>query len=1035
MASINILRVVRDLGFARRFQAGTPCSSRQRRRRTAPQGLSLANERLEVRCLLTATVDSAAMPPDMSMADEPASQVMAMDGGLIVNATALAADEVTWGYGLTDPGQPSAWDITGMPLGEFHTRLNFVKRATVDPLLAPGNPDFWHAHDFFVNPSVNENSTLTSLMEAGASDAAPASNLSVYWVPSLFNETTGSYVDPLDSSIAYYSVQKPLEPSKIEAMPAGLSIIAGNAMPSERQSTGVVFWNYIGTSTQYDHIPQGDEWQDLPLQAVVMFPQFWDGESLTGRNFKDHMAYDRGGDGGPSSHPYLLPELQLQIHYGRIPRDANLVLTSDSMTADRPGYAPGWSMHADFIHTPWPEVDAAGNLYDGFERRVNDALRWPTVAGVDGNAARPNPNGLQQPFTPAPIVLDPILPGSGQPATPPDQPDPPPSGDPAMGPDPAEPTPPPPSLPPRDLPVATPGGPDLKLAWPTPDVVMLTGVEVGIHGTVTDADGVASLRLALRHESGSYWRPDGSFGDIAWHNGSIVASDGHWRLMFAPAAPGTYSLLVAATDGNGNVSIAETRFDVIGDTLVPPPAGGPALPPADVPVGENPPVTDAPPAVPSDPPAAQLTVADREFWESTRGIGFSVGSLGSLPDQTRLESSLQKVVDLGFTMIRTWGTGDYTGRILEAIDRLRLPLKVQVGVYITADAEADELIEHALEVIAAHREHVLAVSLGNEQLADWNSSDLSVDDLLRQVAFFRQRSDLPLTYNFSGETFRSWSSFWPQDGSRLLEAIDYINVHSYAGFFDNRFNPTWTPDRQLAVLQQDEAALAAVLADLGMAEKPLVLGETGWQAAGYDARVTNPQNMQAYYEAVTRYVYGPAARFDSMFYFNLTDEAWKGGDDRWGLFAEGTATAIGATKFALETVPEILAEITPPPAPGLGLEVVATTTDVSLLVEQTTGLAFLQDAGGDPIAIRRADGYWNGDVPLSRGGATLRAAARDDLGRLRVLDVGEWGAFAWILDETGLFIGEEGPGDTSLQAKETLFQLDLDGDGIVGPAA
>ena len=48
--------------------------------------------------------------------------------------TPTSSDSVTWGMGLTDPGQPSAWDITGMPLGEFHSRLNFVKRATVDPL-------------------------------------------------------------------------------------------------------------------------------------------------------------------------------------------------------------------------------------------------------------------------------------------------------------------------------------------------------------------------------------------------------------------------------------------------------------------------------------------------------------------------------------------------------------------------------------------------------------------------------------------------------------------------------------------------------------------------------------------------------------------------------------------------------------------------------------------------------------------------------------------------------------------------------------
>jgi hypothetical protein len=69
---------------------------------------------------------------------------------------------------------------------------------------------------------------------------------------------------------------------------------------------------------------------------------------------------------------------------------------------------------------------------------------------------------------------------------------------------------------------------------------------------------------------------------------------------------------------------------------------------------------------------------------------------------------------------------------------------------------------------------------------------------------------------------------------------------------------------------------------------------------------------------------------------------------------------------------------------------------------------------------------------LFAGQATLVAAARDDLGRIRVLDVSEWGAFAWILDENGLFQAEEGPTDSTLSSKEVLFQIDLDGDGVVG---
>ena len=440
-------------------------SGRYNRHRGTVALSSLGTEQLEQRMLLSVTSGSEFLGTEiLHAASMPASMEisMQMTDQVVSPLPAGSAVPITWGQGLSDSEQPSAWDITGMPLGEFHSRLNFVKRDTIDPLLAPGNPDFWHAHDFFVNPSVHENSTLESLMQAGASAAAPANNLSVYWVPSLLNTTSNEFVTPRDSSIAYYAVQKPLEPSKIVDMPAGLSIIAGSALPTERQSTAVMFWNYIGTSTQFDHIPQGEEWQDLPLQAVVMFPQFWDGTSLTGTNFKDHMAYDRGGDGGPSSHPYLLPELQLQIHYGRIPQDATLVLSSDSMTADHPDYAPGWSMHADFIHTPWPEQDAEGNLYDGFVRRVNDNLRWPTVAGTDGNAARPNPMGLEQPFTPAPIVLGATLPGiNSQPES--DQP----QADvprelPIMGPHYPGMRPPRPPLPPRPLLALQPRNPSLE---------------------------------------------------------------------------------------------------------------------------------------------------------------------------------------------------------------------------------------------------------------------------------------------------------------------------------------------------------------------------------------------------------------------------------------------------------------------------------------------------------------------------------------------------------------------------------------------
>ena len=319
-------------------------------------------------------------------------------------------EEVTYGFGLLEPGGPDAYATTGFDQGEFVSNINFSHRATADPLVDPGNPNFWHAHDFFVNPSTDAYSTIESLMAVDGSSALPANNESVYWAPSMINQTTGEYVTPLDSSIAYYRIARPFDPAKLEAMPTGLSVIAGAAMPSARQSIGIVAWNYIGSSERYDHLPIGDEWQDLPLQALIYFPTFWDGENLDSTNHKSHMAYADAA-GGPSTHPYLLPQLELQIHYGRVPQDAQLILTSDFMTQDHPDYAPGWSLHADHIHLPWPEYDDDGNLYDGFERRVTDSMRFPIFAGTDGNSVRTIPTGAEQPFTPEPFYTYPVFPG------------------------------------------------------------------------------------------------------------------------------------------------------------------------------------------------------------------------------------------------------------------------------------------------------------------------------------------------------------------------------------------------------------------------------------------------------------------------------------------------------------------------------------------------------------------------------------------------------------------------------------------------
>jgi len=294
-------------------------------------------------------------------------------------------------------------------------------------------------------------------------------------------------------------------------------------------------------------------------------------------------------------------------------------------------------------------------------------------------------------------------------------------------------------------------------------------------------------------------------------------------------------------------------------------------------------------------------VGDRSFWDTQRGVGFSVSSLGALSGQERLEDALQRVSDLGFTTIRTWGADAETQRILQAIEDLNLDLKVQVGIWITSDGGSRALLDQALATVAGHQARVLSLSLGNEQLADWNSSDMTPGQLADQINYVRQRSTVPLTYNFSDSTLRSGSSFWSQGGSDALRLLDYVNVHDYGATFanNNRWNPGYTPQAQLDIIRSDSDWLAGLFDQLGLSKVPVVLGETGWQSSGYATEVTNVANAAAYAKGVSEYVYEEDPRFDSMFYFNLSDESWKGGDDHWGLYREGDSQSLGDAKYDL----------------------------------------------------------------------------------------------------------------------------------------
>ncbi|WP_137024881.1 hypothetical protein, partial [Synechococcus sp. UW179A] len=109
------------------------------------------------------------------------------------------------------------------------------------------------------------------------------------------------------------------------------------------------------------------------------------------------------------------------------------------------------------------------------------------------------------------------------------------------------------------------------LEWPTSVVRIQSGSEVSLYGYVQDGRAGEELQVQIRHlDSGQYWRPDGTFGDVMNHQATVVDSSGHWRLMHTPQAAGEYEMVVVYTDAERKTGARSTTFNVLGDTYVNP---------------------------------------------------------------------------------------------------------------------------------------------------------------------------------------------------------------------------------------------------------------------------------------------------------------------------------------------------------------------------------------------------------------------------------------------------------------------------------
>jgi hypothetical protein len=120
-------------------------------------------------------------------------------------------------------------------------------------------------------------------------------------------------------------------------------------------------------------------------------------------------------------------------------------------------------------------------------------------------------------------------------------------------------------------------GTSITLAWPTLNVVMLPGVQVGIWGTET---GSANPQVSVsieNNQTGQWLTANGSWGAQTWLNAPIVDSAGTWRYMYTPANGGSFTVVARVVDGSTTEQTSSTfAVEGSGSGALPPPPPPPS---------------------------------------------------------------------------------------------------------------------------------------------------------------------------------------------------------------------------------------------------------------------------------------------------------------------------------------------------------------------------------------------------------------------------------------------------------------------------
>jgi exo-beta-1,3-glucanase (GH17 family) len=303
----------------------------------------------------------------------------------------------------------------------------------------------------------------------------------------------------------------------------------------------------------------------------------------------------------------------------------------------------------------------------------------------------------------------------------------------------------------------------------------------------------------------------------------------------------------------------------------------------------------------------------------------------NVPSIPELKEDMKILSAMGIKIVRTYNVYlEAVPRLLQAIREMKeqdpdFEMYVMMGAWIDAkNAWTDEPerirdvdsprnareIDRAVALVQEYPDIVKILAVGNEAMVHWQTEYyVEPGIILRWVNHLqdlKESGELPDSlWITSSDNFASWGggseSYHKEDLSKLIEAVDYISMHTYP-MHDTHYNPDFwgvrADETDLSDMEKIEAAMQRSLdyttsqyqsvvdymKSQGV-DKQVHIGETGWATVSNGhygdegSKATDEFKSARYHNMIREW---SEENDVSVFYFEAFDEKWKDAQNQLG---------------------------------------------------------------------------------------------------------------------------------------------------------